>query len=55
MEKKKEYRDTEQNSLRGELIKRSILKYRVFFQDLYHSIIIVIIGDKIGFKIVFGI
>ena len=50
MEQKKEYRDTEQNSLRGELIKRSILKHGVFFQDLYHNIIIVITGDKPGFR-----
>jgi len=50
MEKKKEYRDIEQNSLRGALIKLSILKHRVFFQDLYHNIIIVITGDKPGFR-----
>jgi hypothetical protein len=50
MEKKKEYRDKGQNSLRGELIKPSILKHRVFFQDLYHSIIIVITGYKPGFR-----
>jgi hypothetical protein len=48
MEQQKEYRDKEQNSLRGELIKRSILKHRGFFQVLYHNNIIVIKGDKPG-------
>jgi hypothetical protein len=42
MEQKKEYRNIEQKSLQRELIKRSILKHRVFFQKLYHNIIIVI-------------
>jgi hypothetical protein len=50
MEQKKEYRDTEQNNLRGEPIKCSILKHRVFFQGLYHNIISVITGDKPGFR-----
>jgi hypothetical protein len=44
MEQKKEYRNIEQKSHQRELIKRSILKHRVFFQKLYHNIIIVIRG-----------
>lgn len=50
MEQGKKYRDIEQNNLRAELIKRSILKHRVSFQDLYHNIIIVITEDKPGFR-----
>ena len=37
MEQKKVYRDTEQTSRRGGLIKRSILKHRIFFQELHHN------------------